>query len=149
MIGLLPHISLIERQLITFKDVAINTTALTRSRANDSIQSTRLELSLQRRLNLATLLQSLLSLGLNALARLGWLCRRRLTRLLPPTTNVRAIVGFIPSAEGCGVDLNHGGAGKGVRADEFVVGGMIGYDDDTHFAGDTFATPGKVAGFEA
>ena len=38
--------------------------------------------------------------------------------------------------------------GQGVGADEFVVGGVEGYGDDTDFAGDALAAPGEVAGFE-
>jgi hypothetical protein len=44
--------------------------------------------------------------------------------------------------------LHNGGFGEGVGADEFVVGGMEFYADDTDFAGYGFRTPGEVAGFE-
>ena len=58
-------------------------------------------------------------------------------------------MGFVPLAEGGGVDLDHGGFGEGVGAHEFVVGGVEGHHDDAHFAGDAFGAPGEVAGFEA
>lgn len=55
---------------------------------------------------------------------------------------------LVPLAEGCGVDLYDGGFGEGVRADEFVVRGMVGYGDDTHFPGYAFGAPGEVARVE-
>jgi len=56
---------------------------------------------------------------------------------------------LVPRAEGCGVDLHNGGFGKGIGADEFVIGGMEGYANDTDFAGDALRAPGEVARFEA
>ena len=56
---------------------------------------------------------------------------------------------FVPLTEGCGVDLHNGGFGEGIGADEFVVRGMVGHGDDTHFAGYTFRAPGEVAGVES
>ena len=53
---------------------------------------------------------------------------------------------LVPLTEGCGVDLYNGGFGEGVGADEFVVRGMIGHRDDTHFPGYAFGAPGEVAG---
>lgn len=45
--------------------------------------------------------------------------------------------------------MYNGGLGKSVCADELIVGGMEGHSDDAHFAGDTFRTPGEIAGVEA
>ena len=56
---------------------------------------------------------------------------------------------LIPLAEGIGIDLDHGGLGEGVRADEFVVGRVEGDGNDTDFAGDALAAPGEVAGVDA
>ena len=56
---------------------------------------------------------------------------------------------LVPLTEGCSVDLDNGGFGKRVRADEFVVGRMEGYANDADFAGYAFGAPGKVAGIEA
>ena len=55
---------------------------------------------------------------------------------------------FVPRAEGCGVDLYDGGFGKGIGPDEFIIGRMEEYANDTDFAGYTFRAPGEVAGFE-
>jgi len=61
---------------------------------------------------------------------------------------LRAVVGLIPLPEGSGVDLDDGRAGKGVCADEFVVGRVVGDSDDTDFLGDSLRTPGEVAAVE-
>ena len=55
---------------------------------------------------------------------------------------------LVPLTEGCSVDLYDGGFGEGVGADEFVVRGMVGHGDDTHFSGYAFGAPGEVAGVE-
>lgn len=144
---LLSHVSLVEGQLITLEDVTIATSTLARSRADDGIQTASLELSLQRRLNLAGLLQPLFPLGLDALADLLLLSLGFLALSSP--TQRGAVVCFVPLSERSSVDLDDGGLSQGVGSDEFVVGRVVGDDDDTDFAGDTLATPAEVAGFEA
>ena len=56
---------------------------------------------------------------------------------------------FVPLPERSGVDLDDGGFGEGVGADEFVVGGVEGYDDNADFASDAFRAPGEIAGIKA
>ena len=56
---------------------------------------------------------------------------------------------LIPSSERCGIDLHNGGFGEGVGSDELVVGGVEGYDDHSHFAGDALAAPAEVARVDA
>jgi hypothetical protein len=56
------------------------------------------------------------------------------------------VVGLVPLTEGGGIDLDDGGAGQSVGADELVVGRVEGDTDDADLAGDTLAAPG--AGFE-
>jgi hypothetical protein len=146
---LLSHVSLVECQLLALQDVAVNPTALARPRAHDCIESTCLKLSLQRRFDLSAGLQPLLSLGLDALADFGGGDIRGGGTALSSSANVGAVVCFVPGSEGSSIDLHNGGFGEGVGADEFVVGRVVGHDNDTDFAGDTFATPGEVAGFEA
>lgn len=104
-------------------------------------------MSLQRRLNLAGLLQSLLSLGLHALADLRLLDLRALLALTSPAQG-GAVVSFVPLSERVGIDLDDGGFGQGVGSDEFVVGGMVGHDNHTDFAGDALAAPAEVATFQ-
>jgi hypothetical protein len=45
---------------------------------------------------------------------------------------------FIPLTERSSVDLDHGGFGEGVGADQFVIRGMEGHRDYTDFAGYAF-----------
>merc|ERR1711964_592156 len=61
----------------------------------------------------------------------------------------RCVVCFVPLSERSSVDLDNGGLGQGVGSDEFVVGRVVGDDDDTDFASDTFTTPAEVARFQA
>lgn len=46
-------------------------------------------------------------------------------------------MGLVPLSERSGIDLDDGGAGEGVRADEFVVGGVVDDTNDTGLLGDT------------
>ena len=56
---------------------------------------------------------------------------------------------LVPLSEGCRIDLDDGGLGQGVCADEFVVGGVVGDSDDTNFAGNALGAPTIIAGIEA
>ena len=56
---------------------------------------------------------------------------------------------LVPLTERCGVDLDDGGFGKRVCANEFVVRRMEGHADDADFAGYAFRTPGEISRFEA
>lgn len=55
---------------------------------------------------------------------------------------------LVPLSERSGIDLDHGGAGEGVGADEFVVGGVVDDTDHTGLLGDALRSPGEVAGLE-
>jgi hypothetical protein len=55
---------------------------------------------------------------------------------------------LIPQSERRSVDLYDSGFGEGIGSDEFVVGRMEGYDDDTGLAGDAFGAPAEVAAVE-
>jgi len=145
---LLPNGSLVEGQFVTLENVTINTTALARSRADDSKQSSGLKLSLQSRLDLSALLQSVLTLGCDGLADLLVLDGLALlTRSL--SANGGAVVGLVPGTERCSVDLDDGRAGEGVGADEFVVGGVESDDNHTDLAGDALRSPREVAAFDS
>lgn len=58
-------------------------------------------------------------------------------------------MGLVPLAEGRGVDLDDGRLGQGVGADQLVVGGVVGDDNDTGLARDALGAPREVAGLEA
>lgn len=68
--------------------------------------------------------------------------------LLASAAKGLAVVGLVPLTEGGGVDLDDGGAGQGVGADQLVVGRVEGDTDDADLAGDALAAPGEVAGVE-
>ena len=53
----------------------------------------------------------------------------------------RLVVRLVPLSERSGIDLDHGGAGEGVGADEFVVGGVVDDTDHTGLLGDALRTP--------
>lgn len=105
-------------------------------------------MSFQGSLDLSALLQSLLTLGRDGIADL--LVLYSLTLLtLSLSANGGAVVSLIPSTEGCSIDLDDGGAGKGVCADEFVVGRMEGDDNDTDLAGDALGSPREVTALDS
>ena len=57
-------------------------------------------------------------------------------------------MGLVPLPEGGGIDLDNGRAGEGVCADEFVVGRVVGHDNDADLAGHTLGGPAEVARVE-
>ena len=141
--------TLVERQLLALQDVAIDATALAGTAGNHSIQPRRLELPLERGLDLAPRRKALALLGLHTLALLHLLRGLGALLLLPPAAQVLAVVGLVPLTERRGVDLHDGALGEGVGTDELVVGGVEGDADDADLAGDALAAPGEVAGVEA
>jgi hypothetical protein len=145
---LLAQRTLVECQLLTLQDVSVAASALARSRGDDGVQATGLELPLQRGLDLALGGEAGGLLLLHALAlllRLGVL----VALLLASAAQRLTIVGLVPLAEGSGVDLHDGRLGQGVGADKLVVRGMVGHDDDAHLAGDALRCPREVAGLQA
>lgn len=143
-----PDGTLVERQLLALQNVPIASAALARTAGNDSVQTTRLELPLNRRLDLARRLVPLGLLLLGTLALLRLLLWRTLL-LLPTPADRLAVVCLVPLPERRRVDLHHRGLGQGVCAHELVVGRMEGDDDDTHFARDALGAPREVAGVDA
>lgn len=139
--------ALVESELLTLEDITINTTALARAGRNNGEKTASLELPLESRLDLAPGGKALGVLLLYGLALLLWL--GDLTGLLlATTTEVLAVVGLVPLTERSGIDLDDGGLGQGVGADQLVVGGMEGDSNDADLAGDALRAPGEVAGVE-
>lgn len=146
--SLLAELALVESKLLTLKNVTVNTAALARAGRNNGEQTTGLELLLESGLNLAV---GGLALGVLLLNSLGLLLRLNdLTGLLLATAaEVGAVVGLVPLAERNGVDLDDGGTGQGVGADQLVVGRVESDSDDADLAGNTLRSPREVAGVEA
>jgi hypothetical protein len=128
---LLPDSTLVECQLLSLKNVSVTASTLARPGGDDSVETTCLELALQRRLNLSALL-AVRVLLVNALALL--LLNSSILLLLPPSAQAQAVVCFIPLPERRSIDLDDGALGQGVCSDEFVVGRMEGHADDTGLA---------------
>lgn len=126
--------TLVKSKLLTLEDVSVATTALARSAGDDGVKTTGLELPLKSVLDLAASGGEALGLlGLDALALLDLL----LSGLaLATTTDSLAVVGLVPLPVWSSVDLDNGGAGQGVGADELVIGRVEGDGDDTGLARD-------------
>jgi len=157
-------LALVESQLLTLKDVAIGAAGLAGPAGNDSIETTGLELLLDRALDLASGGKASSLLLLDRLALLDLLNGLALLHLAT-TAERLAVVRLIPLTEGRGIDLDNGRLGEGVGADKLVVGRVVypamsaktqtprfvqltGDDNDTGLAGDALGGPRKVAGVE-
>jgi hypothetical protein len=141
-------LALVESQLFTLEDISVNASRLSWAGCDNSVKTTSLKLLLQSTLNLALSSEALGLLLLYGLALL--LLLDGLTGLLLAfATEVGTVVSLIPLTEWSGIDLDDGGLGEGVGADQLVVGRMEGDGNDTDLAGNTLRSPGEVAGVEA
>lgn len=146
---LLSQLALVESKLLTLQDVSITTSTLSWAGGDDGEQTTSLKLLLQSGLNLSLGSEALMVLLLDGLALLGVRLGDLSTGLLlTSATELLSVVGLVPLTERSGIDLDDGGAGEGVGSDQLVVGRMESDNDHTNLAGDTFRSPGEVAGFE-
>lgn len=146
--NLLLQLLLVESQLLALENVPIATSALAWSRRDDGIQTTGLKLSLERGIDLALCGEALGVLLVHRLARLGLGLGSGASLLLTSATELLAVVCLVPLAEGGGINLDDGSLGQRVGADELVVGGVEGDDNDTGLAGNALGGPRKVARLE-
>ena len=140
-----PDSTLVERELLTLQNVPIAPTALPWTAGNNSVKTRSLELPLERRLDLPSLLETLLLLSLNTLALLSLLL---LLPLLPAPPQALPVVRLIPLTEGIGIDLHNRRLGQSIRTHELIIRWMERDADDTDFARDALAAPGEVSGVE-
>lgn len=144
---LLVELALVEGELLTLEDVTVGAAGLAGPAGDDGVQTTGLELLLEGGVDLAVGGEAGGLLLLDGLALLdGLLLLAGL--LLAPTADGLAVVGLVPLTERSGVDLDDGGLGQGVGADQLVVGRVVGDDDDTGLAGAALGGPGEVTGVE-
>jgi hypothetical protein len=118
------ELALVESQLLTLEDVTIAAAGLAGTAGDDSVETTSLELLLQSGVDLAGGGKASSLLLLDAVALLDFL--NGLTLLhLAATTEGLAVVSLVPLTERRGIDLDDGRLGKGVGADELVVGRVV------------------------
>lgn len=134
---------LVESKLLTLQNVTVTAARLAGAGSDNGEKTTGLELTLDSTLGLAELSEaSSLLLGDGS----GLLLLGNVGLLLASTADGLAVVGLVPLTERSSIDLDNGGLGQGVCADQLVVGGVEGHSDDTGLAGDTLGAPGEVAG---
>ena len=121
---LLVELALVEGELLTLQDVAIAAAGLAGTAGDDGVQTTGLELLLQRGVDLARGGEAGSLLLLDRLALLDLLEGLALLDLATAAERL-AVVGLVPLTEGRSVDLDDGGLGQGVRADKLVVGRVV------------------------
>lgn len=142
------QLALVEGKLLTLEDVAVAAAGLAGTAGDDSVQATGLELALKGLVDLAGSGKAGSLLLLDGVGLLGRLLSGALL-LLPPAAEGLAVVGLVPLTEGSGIDLDDGGLGQGVGADQLVVGRVVGDTDDTGLAGGALGGPREVTGVEA
>lgn len=135
----------VEFEFLTLKDVTVTTTGLTGARRDDSVKTTGGELIIDRGFDLGESLAGSLLLQ-DTVGFLGVTGTGSITGTL--LTQNFSVVGFVPLAEGGGIDLDDGVLDEGLGTDEFVVGGVVDDVNDTGFAGDGLAAPAEGTGIE-
>lgn len=145
---LLVELALVEGELLTLEDVAVGAAGLAGTGGDNGVQTTGLELLLDGGLDLAVGGEAGGLLLLDRLALLDGLLLLALLGLAPAAEGL-AVVGLVPLAEGGGVDLDDGGLGQGVGADQLVVGRVVGDGDDTGLAGGALRGPREVTRVQA
>lgn len=146
---LLVQLALVEGKLLTLQDVTVAAAGLAGPAGDNGIQTTGLELLLDGALDLALGGVAGGLLLLDRLALLDLLSGLLALLLLASPADALAVVSLVPLTERSGIDLDDGGLGQGVGADQLVVGRVVGDTDDTGLAGASLRGPGEVTGVEA
>jgi len=136
----------VELELFAFENVSVGATDLARTRRDGRQDTTRLELLLQKRVNLGRLFPVvvfLLGLLGSLLVEERFVGFGQFDSLLP--AEGRGVVGLVPLAEGRSVDRDDGVLDERLGTHQLVVAGVVDGIDDTRFTGDRLRTPREVA----
>jgi len=145
----LAHHALVEGELLSFQDVSITPSGLSRSGADLGEDTAGGELLVKGRFEGSVDLSSLELLG--DLGRLGGKIDglSGIDGVLALEADLDSVVGLVPGLEGVGIDHDDSTLDQGLRTDQFVVGGVVQDIQDTDLAGADLGTPRKVPGVES
>jgi len=140
----------VELELFAFQDVTVGATNLTGARGDGGEDAPSLELFLQQRIDLGSLL-TVLVLLLNLLGSLfvekRFVGFSQFYALFP--SDGQGVMRFVPLTERRRVDGDDGVLDEGLRPHQLVVAGVIDGIDDTRLAGDRLGSPREVTGVQS
>ena len=133
----------VELEFTAFKNVSVNASRLTWARRDSGVEATRVELIGELRVNDAVLVESF-DLALDGAGLFpSFTCFTRFFNLLLVQLNV--VLLEVPLSEGGGINQDNGVLHEGLRANELVVGGIVGAVQNTGLGSHGLRTPGEVA----
>jgi len=145
---LLVHLSGIELEFLTLKDVAIATTRLTGARADASQKTTTIELIGETFLKLNSVLLESSQFSLDVSRSLGFSTSLiGLLNLLLVELNI--VLAEIPQSEGVSIDLDDAVLHEGLGSDKLVVSGVVYDIENLALTGDGLRSPGVVASIKS
>ena len=141
---LLVHLSGIELEFLTLKDVTIAATRLSGARADAGQKTTTVELIGKTFLKLNSVLLESSQLGFDVSRLLGFSTSLiGLFNLLFVELNI--VLAEIPQSEGVCIDLDDGVLHEGLGTDKLVVSGIVNNIENLGLSGDSLGSPGEVA----
>jgi len=145
------HHALVEGELLSFQDVAVASSGLSRSGGDLGQDTAGGKLRIQGRVQGTVGLSSLQLLGDlgRAAGQVDGLSRDSAVLGGLFDSDLDSVVGFVPGLEGVGIDEDDGALDQGLGTDQFVVGRVVGHVQDTDLAGADLGPPGKVSGIQA
>ena len=144
---LLVHLSLVELEFLTLKDVAVSAADLTGARGDASEESSTLELVSNLRLDNSGLLDAL-QLGLNVTGLLSLFSHLvRLFDLLGVKLDV--VLAEVVETEGVRIDRDDSVLHDGLRSHKLVVGRVVDGIEDLALLGDGLRSPVEVTSINA
>jgi hypothetical protein len=142
LLGQLPQV---EVQLLSFEDVPVSASALSRAARDASVQTSNGHLVIEGLVEL-TVLVPLPKLALDVVALLLLSSLRGGSILLH--TDLETVVLLVPLLERSSIYGNNSILDQGLGTDQLVVGGVVHNVQDTGLTGGGLGSPGEVAGIE-